>query len=96
MPESDRKQPEEFSKSKRKQEMVDLQALGEQLIRLPLQQLDKIPLPHELLEAVQIARSLKSHEALRRQKQYIGKLMRAVDPELIKQALARVKFTNAK
>jgi len=50
-----------------------------------------IELEDELLEALLEARRIKSHGALRRQKQYIGKLMRQVDPEPIRAALARLR-----
>ncbi len=50
-------------------------------------QLQQLPLPEELLAAVLEARQLKSRAALARQRQYIGKLMRALDPEPIARAL---------
>ena len=37
------------------------------------------------------ARSIKAHGALRRQKQYIGKVMRHVDPEPIRAALESLR-----
>lgn len=78
------------SKSARKREFLALQELGEQLIALSEEQLGSIELDDRLREAVVAARAIKSHGALRRQKQYIGKLMRQVDPEPIRAALARI------
>jgi len=75
------------SKSARKREYLALQSMGEQLIELTTEQLASISLDKQLLEAVQTAKSMKSHGALRRQKQLIGKLMREVDPEPIRVAL---------
>lgn len=75
------------SKSARKREYLALQSLGEQLIALSTEQLANISLNNLLLEAVQAAKSMKSHGALRRQKQLIGKLMREVDPDPIRIAL---------
>jgi ribosome-associated protein len=75
------------SKSARKREYQALQSLGEQLIDLNAEQLAGMALDEQLLEAVQTARSMKAHGALRRQKQLIGKLMRDVDPEPIRLAL---------
>jgi ribosome-associated protein len=49
--------------------------------------LAKIPLEPILADAITEARELKSHEAIRRQLQYIGKLMRNVDPEPIQAAI---------
>jgi ribosome-associated protein len=75
------------SKSARKRDHLALQSLGEQLIGLPQQQLDSLKLDERLLDAVVAARSMNAHGALRRQKQLIGKLMRAVDPEPIRTAI---------
>ena len=75
------------SKSARKREYQALQSLGEQLIGLSAEQLANMSLDEQLLEAVQTAKGMKSHGALRRQKQLIGKLMRVVDPEPIRVAL---------
>lgn len=77
-----------ISKTRRKQQMHELQELGERLVKLPASQLARIPLPEDLGRAVAEARRIKSHEGLRRQLQYIGKLMRSVDADAIRQALA--------
>ena len=79
------------SKSARKREYLALQKLGEELVTLRESELLSIPLDGDLLEAVQEARRIKAHGALRRQKQYIGKLMRHVDPEPITAALERLR-----
>lgn len=79
------------SKSARKREYLALQKLGEELLAVKEPDLLGIELADELLEAVLEARRIKSHGALRRQKQYIGKLMRQVDPEPIRAALARLR-----
>ncbi|HYX64359.1 MAG TPA: ribosome biogenesis factor YjgA, partial [Burkholderiales bacterium] len=67
------------SKTKRKQEMHELQALGAALVELPEAQLRSLELDQDLREAVLEARRISSHEARRRQLQYIGRLMRDVD-----------------
>ena len=67
------------SKSQRKADAHALQSLGTKLIGLHPAQLDQVPLPDILREAVDTARRIRSHEARRRQLQYIGKLMRNVD-----------------
>ena len=79
------------SKSARKREYLALQKLGEELVTLRESDLRSMPLDEDLLEAVQEARRIKAHGALRRQKQYIGKLMRHVDPEPINAALERLR-----
>jgi ribosome-associated protein len=76
------------SKSARKREHLALQALGERLIGLTREQLDGIGLDERLKDAVLAAQEMRSHGALRRQKQLIGKLMRSVDAAPIEAALA--------
>ena len=78
------------SKSARKREFLALQKLGEELITLQESDLRQIGLHEDLLQAVLEARQIKSRGALRRQKQYIGKIMRHVDPEPIRAALMRL------
>lgn len=76
------------SKSAAKREAEALQALGEALIDLPASVLATLPLPEELREAIALARSIRQHGGLRRQRQLIGKLMRRIDVEPIRAALA--------
>ena len=78
------------SKSAKKREYLALQKLGEELITLRESDLLGIPLDEDLLDAVKEARQIRSRGALRRQKQYIGKLMRGGDVEPIREALARI------
>ncbi|MDR2091866.1 MAG: DUF615 domain-containing protein [Azoarcus sp.] len=76
------------SKTRRKQEMQALQDLGKQLTALPPEQLKSLSLPDVLAIAIADARRFAGkREALRRQMQYIGKLMRGVDPEPIRARL---------
>ena len=77
------------SKSQRKRAMHELQALGERLIALDPARLAQLELPERLADALVQARGITRHEARRRQMQFIGKLMRDVDPEPLKAALAR-------
>lgn len=67
--------------------MHELQSLGARLIGLNSEQLGAIALPEDLREAIERARRITKHEARRRQLQYIGKLMRSVDPEPIREKL---------
>ncbi len=75
------------SKSQRKREMTALQALGESLLRLSGAELARIDLPEPLREAIAETARISSHEGRRRQLQYIGKLMRQVDPEPLRAAI---------
>ncbi len=78
------------SKSARKREYQALQELGEQLIELGDEELASIQTDDYLIEQVQEAKRISAHGALRRQKQLIGKIMREVDPEPIRRALAEL------
>lgn len=75
------------SKSERKRRSDDLQVLGESLIELPQEELDALPLPDNLRDAVELARRITAHGGLYRQKQYIGKLMRKIDTAPIQAAM---------
>lgn len=77
------------SKSARKREALDLQSLGEALIELPPGELDALGLPDTLHDAIVAARDIASRGARVRQRQFIGKLMRQIDPAPIRAALAR-------
>ncbi len=80
------------SKSQLKREMDALQALGTDIVKLSAKDLTKIPLPETLADAIHEARRLKSHGALRRQMQFIGRLMRDIDPEPIQKALDAIRL----
>lgn len=94
MPESEKKLPDEVSKATIKRDMTALQKMGEMLVDLPQSQLDKIPLPNVLIQAITLARNIKSREAKRRQLQFIGKLMRTIEIEPIQAAIKKEKSIN--
>ncbi|EED33891.1 conserved hypothetical protein [gamma proteobacterium NOR5-3] len=76
------------SKSARKREMTARQALGEALCELSARELSKIPIEDEdLLAAIEESARIKQNSAMRRHRQYIGKLMRRIDPEPLQRAL---------
>lgn len=77
----------EISKTKRKQAMNALQELGGALVALSEEQLARLALPETLREALRETRKIHQHGARRRQLQYIGKLMRGVDPAPIRAKL---------
>lgn len=76
-----------LSKTKRKQQMHALQEIGEQLVALGQERLEQLPLPENLFDALLEAKRLHQREALRRQIQYIGRIMRAIDVAPIKAML---------
>jgi ribosome-associated protein len=75
------------SKTRRKKAMHELQSLGEELARIDARKLATLDLPERLIEAIELARVTTRHEAKRRQMQYIGRLMRDIDPQPIRAAL---------
>jgi ribosome-associated protein len=79
------------SKSARKREAASLQELGVKLSALPDQEIKALDLPEKLFVALRDLRRLPSHGAQVRQRQYIGKLMRAIDPEPVLAKLAERK-----
>jgi ribosome-associated protein len=83
------------SRTKKKERVEELQKLGVALVALAPAQLVALALPPELLAAVLEAQRISSHEARRRQLQYVGKIMRKVDPEPVRAALAAVTGRSA-
>jgi ribosome-associated protein len=94
MPLSDNKLPDEISRSTLNREMTALQKMGETLVEMSDAQLKKIPLPDALLQAITLARNIKSREGKRRQLQFIGKLMRTIEVGPIKAAIKNAQLTN--
>lgn len=86
---------EPLSKTRKKQQMEALQSLGEELAALPADSLKRIDVPEHLRDALREAQRMNSHGARRRQLQYIGRLMRDIDPEPIRAALADLRGESA-
>jgi ribosome-associated protein len=76
------------SKSALKREASSLQELGVKLSALPDQEIKELDLPDNLFVALCDLKRLPSHGAQVRQRQYIGKLMRNIDPEPVLAKLA--------
>lgn len=84
------------SKSALKRQSHDLQSLGLELSELPVGRIAALALPESLSDALLEFRRIRSHEGRRRQLQLIGKLMRQVDPEPVREAVAAFKLGSAK
>lgn len=89
-------EPERPSKSQKKREAHALQELGEQLVEMKESQLALVPMPEQLRDAVLEARAIHKHGGRKRQLQYIGKLMRELDAEPIRQALDDIEGNSAR
>ena len=70
---------EPISKTKLKAEADAAQNIGKKLIDLSKDRLIKLALPEALLDAVLEAKRLTANGAIRRQLQYLGRLMRDID-----------------
>lgn len=85
------------SKSQKKRDAVALQKIGVELIALSSEKLEALPLSENLKQAILDAKTLKSHGAVRRQAQLIGKLMRSADSDTILAAYDKLQAEgNAK
>ena len=96
MDDSGETEEQRLSKSARKREAASLQELGVQLAGLPDQEIKALGLPDTLFIALRDLRRLPSHGAQVRQRQYIGKLMRSIDPEPVLAKLAERKQRHDK
>jgi ribosome-associated protein len=83
------------SRTQRKREALDLQKIGQRLVDLDPGDLATVPTTPELDEAIALWKRIRSHEAKRRQLQFIGKLMRRIDLDPIEAALSRIEGTSA-
>jgi ribosome-associated protein len=73
----------EASKTDLKRESTELQKLGEALLTLRSDLMQALPLPEKLADAIGQAQRITNFEGKRRQMQFIGKLMRGLDPEVL-------------
>jgi ribosome-associated protein len=74
---------DEQSRTDLKRESAELQKLGEELLTLRADLLERLLLSEKLKDAVLEAKRITSFEGKRRQMQFIGKLMRLVDPAVL-------------
>jgi hypothetical protein len=78
------------SRTERKRAALDLQKTGGQLVALRAEDLARIPLGDDLREAIALYQRIRSHEAKRRQLQFIGKLLRGTEMDPVYAALDRI------
>ena len=79
------------SKSEIKRRLDTLQHLGGEMTSFSDEQLRRIDLPEDVFEAIVDYRRMKSFGAQRRQLQLIGKRMRDMDPDAVREAIDRIK-----
>lgn len=89
----------EISKTDLKRESAELQKLGEELLTLRADLMARLDLSDKLRDALNDAKRITNFEGRRRQMQFIGKLMRLLDPaviEAIHAALAEQRAPSAR
>jgi ribosome-associated protein len=82
-----------------KRESTELQKLGEDLLTLRADFIARLDLPEKLVDAVAECKRITNFEGIRRQMQFIGKLMRKLEDskhEAIRAALAEQHMPSAK
>lgn len=84
------------SRSAKKRDALALQKLGEKLIHLSAAARKQIDLPEEIIQALELLDKITDHEGRRRQKQYIGRLMRDVDSEPIQREIDKIRHIHSK
>lgn len=72
----------EASKTDLKRESTELQKLGEELLTLRPDLLERLDLSDKLMDALAEAKRITNFEGKRRQMQFVGKLMRLLDPQV--------------
>ena len=90
---------DEPSRTDLKRESDEQQKLGEDLLTLRAELMTRLNLPEKLVEAVAEAKRISNFEGLRRQMQFIGKLMRKLEAgkiEEIRAALEEQHMPSAK
>ncbi len=80
-------EPPPPTKTELKRQAHAVQALADRLIEAPAPLVAGLGLPEKLADAIALARRITSHGALLRQRQFVAKLLRGVDPEPISAAL---------
>lgn len=86
---------EPISKTKLKAEADAQQALGVRLSELPKDKLEKLNLPEALYTAVVETKKITANGAIRRHRQYLGRLMRDIDTAPIIEQLSRWDGKNS-
>ena len=82
------------SKTQVKRECDHLVDLGEEMLKLKTEELQSMELPDDIEAAIKTAMKIKSRSGLKRQRQYIGKLLRSADNEAIESQLRKIQHRH--
>ena len=85
-----------ISKTTAKRDAERLQKLGKRIAELSNEQRAELALPPKLVQAIDDYNRFPSREAKRRQLQFVGKVMRAIDADAIAAKLADLSGHSAK
>ena len=89
----------EASKTDLKRESAEVQKLGESLLTLRRDLFERLALPDKLVDALDELKRITNFEGRRRQLQFVGKLMRQLEPEAlqaVRDALAEQQQGSAR
>lgn len=89
----------EASKTDLKRESAEVQKLGESLLMLRRDLLERLALPDKLVDVLEELRRITNFEGRRRQLQFVGKLMRQLEPgvlQAVRDALAEQQQGSAR
>jgi len=82
------------SKTQVKRECQHLIDLGEKILKLKKEEIKSLDLPDELEVAITTALKIKSRSGLKRQRQYIGKLLRSIENEGIEEKVRKIQHQH--
>ena len=82
------------SKTQVKRECQNLIDLGEEILKLKKEEIESLDLPDELEQAITTALKIKSRSGLKRQRQYIGKLLRSLEDEGIEEKVKKIQHRH--
>jgi len=85
---------EQPSKSQLKRDSQHLIGVGEDILKLSQTDRLSLHLPDELSDAISTALKIKSRSGLKRQRLYIGKLLRAIDSDAIESQLKKIQHRH--
>ncbi len=82
------------SKSQLKRDSHHMVDIGEEILKLSHEDIHSLQLPDELEEAINTALKIKSRSGLKRQRLYIGKLLRSIDSGDIEVQLRKIQHRH--
>ena len=82
------------SKSQLKRESHHFVEIGDEILKLNIDDIRSLDLSAELEEAINTALKIKSRSGLKRQRLYIGKLLRAIDDRSIENQLRKIQHRH--